>query len=539
MTEKETVEQFEQEYLSKILGFCYKKVSIREDAEDLASEIALEVWKAIYAKKEILNLNAFVWSVSNHTFFNWLRSKKYGSTVYLTELFASTDNTEENLILKEQENLLHREIAMLAENYRQATVLYYFEGKCCDEIATILGKSVGTVKWWLHDSRKSIEKGLNTMREYGEKSYNPGTLFMSCQGLPGADNEPMSCAKRKLPQNILLAAYNEPLTVEQLSIEIGTTVPYIEDEVKNLVANQIMREVSRGKYQTDFVILPGSNTSISHKIYNACFPGYYNELMGFLEQHKTLLSSSSFNTANFTWNRLLWVYIHIITDLASSKFKHEVFKTVSYPDIPTRPNGGKWIALGYNNGWFSDHNESQQDWKEYIPFDGPVHKTNKEFAQGYFHYWSGLDSNVFFDIPNGVFALCRDIIKGVLSVDELTDEHKYLFSIAVEKKLFIKESDEFKQNYYFVERKCWALLEELAYEFYTQVEKYFNTAYKIVLDEYMKTIPKHLFWQMGNFLSNHLGTFVTCSLYEGVKSGMLSKQDENNKTWLSLFASEE
>ena len=242
MIEKETIEQFEQEYLSKILGFSYQKTNNREDAEDLASEIALEVWKSIHAKKDIENFNAFVWSVSNHTFYKWLRSKKQSSTVYLTELFASTDNTEEQFYLKEQKNLLHREIALLAENYRKATVLYYFEEKSCNEIALILNKSVGTIKWWLHDSRKSIKEGLNTMRKYGEKSYNPGTLFMSCQGLPGADNEPMSCAKRKLPQNILLAAYNEPLMIEQLCMEIGATAPYIEDEVKNLMDNQLIKE---------------------------------------------------------------------------------------------------------------------------------------------------------------------------------------------------------------------------------------------------------------------------------------------------------
>lgn len=50
-----------------------------------------------------------------------------------------------------------------------------------------------------HDARNLIKKGLDTMRKYGEKSYHPGTLFMSCQGMPGADNQPMSCAKRMLP----------------------------------------------------------------------------------------------------------------------------------------------------------------------------------------------------------------------------------------------------------------------------------------------------------------------------------------------------
>lgn len=65
------------------------------------------------------------------------------------------------------------------------------------------------------------------MREYGEKSYNPETLVLSCQGDSGADNEPMSCAKRKLPQNILLSAYQESLTIGQLCMELGMPAAYV------------------------------------------------------------------------------------------------------------------------------------------------------------------------------------------------------------------------------------------------------------------------------------------------------------------------
>jgi len=44
---------------------------------------------------------------------------------------------------------------------------------------------------------------------------------------------------------------------------------------------------------------------------------------------------------------------------------------------------------------------------------------------------------------------------------------------------------------------------------------------------------------MNNFLTNPLGHFVNMSLYEGMKNGILSQPDENNKSWLSLFASED
>lgn len=533
----DALKRLEEEYLDKILGFCYQKVNTREDAEDLASEIALEVLKSVRSGKEIGNMGAFVWSVSNHTFFKWLRRKKYGSTAYLDEVFTSPDNVEEECIFRETENILHREIALLSEKYRKVVVMYYFEGKSCGEIGAILGRSSGTVKWWLHDARTFIKEGFDIMREYGEKSYNPGTLFLSCQGTPGADNEPMSCARRKLPQNILLAAYREPQTLAELCGELGTPAAYIEDEVGNLVKNQLMKELPGGKYQTDFVILPNDDMDIASKIYNACFPGYYDALMDFLGAHRELLSGGKFNTAGFSWDRLLWVYIHVITDIVAMRFRTEVCRAVAYQDMPLRPDGGRWIAQGYNAGLPGGKCERDDGWREYVPWDGPVHKTGKAFAQGYFHYWSGVDSSIFFGVPDDVFALCRDIIEGRLSVQGLDEEQKYLFGVALEKRLFIREGDAFRQNYYFVGGEERLRLYELAGEFYPAASDYLQKAYGIILEEHGAGVPKPLRWQMGNFLSNFLGIFVTGSLYEGMGRHALSEPDENNREWLSLFAS--
>lgn len=541
MNGTEALKRFEEEYMDKVLGFCYQKVNNRENAEDLSVEITLEVLRAIRSGKEIENLGAFVWSVSNHTFFKWLRARKYGSTVYLDDLFASLENIEDEYIRRETENILHREVALLSEKYRKAVVLYYFEGKSCSEIGALLGKSGGTVKWWLHNARNSIKEGFDAMREYGEKSYNPGTLTVSCQGDAGADNEPMSCAKRKLPQNILLAAYQEPLTIEQLCMELGTPAAYVEDEVENLVSNQLMKEVSYGKYQTDFVILPWGEpkdqTSIAIKIYETCFPGYFDALTAFLERHKALLSGGKFNMAGFSWDRLLWVYLHIVTEYAVDRFRVEECGIVPYRDMPDRPNGGRWIALGFNNCSFGCGNP-EQGWKEYIAWQGPLHKTAKSFVQGYFHYWSGLSGDVFFEIPDDVFVLCRDIILGTVSTRDLTEEQKYLFSIALEKKLFLKEGEKFRQNYYFLPRKEMEQLYRTAMEFYPTALEFLQRAYGMVLEENEASIPKRLRWQMGNFLSNNLGIFVTGSLYEGMRKNMLSVPGENDREWLSLFASE-
>ena len=536
MTEQEALLRvFETEMIPKIYGFCRVKLGAVEDAEDLSQDICLEVLQAIHAGKEIGNLNAFVWSVSNHMFYNWLRKKKHGTTAYLSELIASDEDIAGEYLLREQKNLLRRELSLMSGNYRRAVVMHYYDRMSCEEIGRVLGRSAGTVKWWLHDARAAIEKGMNTMREYGEKSYRPGKLSLSCTGNPGGNFEPMACVQRKSAQNILLAAYREPMTILQLCEELGISAPYMEDEVEYLVANQLMKALPGGKYQTDFVILRGNNPRAADRIYATVFPAYYEQLMAFLSSKKAILTETRFNTAGFSWERLLWVYIHMLSDFAVNLYRYEHNISVKYEDIPMRPCGGKWIAFGFENGFGLDE---KIKWERYHVFDGPVHKVGDVFAQGFFHVWSGADSSVFFGTPDEVFALCREIVKGNVKTERMNEEQKYLFSIALENKLFVKTDDGFVQNYYYVNHAERRELEQLAREFYGTASPLIARAWDIVMDEYAPTVPRHLHPQMGNFLANQLNHFVTCSLQCAYRNGDLSEPDERNREWLSLFASE-
>lgn len=534
MTESDILHLLEEEYFDKILGFCCLRMNTREEAEDLAQDIALELIKIVRQGKTIDSLGAFIWRVSNNIFLKRLRDKKYGGIVYLPDGIPSRDDTEEEFVRREQENLLRREIALLSENYRKAVVMYYFDGKSTAEIAGELRKSPGTVKWWLHDARNLLKEGIHTMREFGERSFKPETLVLSCQFYPGADGEPMSCAKRKSTQNILLAAYRQPLTIEDLCVELGIAAPYIEDEVQYLVDNQLMRETAGGRYQTDFVILENPPQTMDDRIVDACFPAAYDILMNFLEQHRAILTSNEYNPVGFSWKRLLWVYIHMITDFFILKYKLEECGVITGNDVPQRPNGGKWIALGY----VKSRENPERSYRSYETWDGPVHKPS-ESVQGFYHWWSGRNSRVFFDLPEGVFRLCGEIITGETDVSALSDDQKYLFSIALDNHLFVRDdTGTFRPNYYYCAYDRLYELETLANEIYPQFKPYLDTAYDIIKSTLVPDVPKHLMKQAANRLSNYLYIFITRSLYEAEQRSLLSTPTETDRHWLSLYATE-
>lgn len=533
MTESDILRLLADEYFDKILGFCYIRMNTREEAEDLAQDISLELIKLVRRGQNIDNLGAFCRRVSENLFLKRLRQKKTGSTVYLPEDILSSERIEEEIIRRETENLLRREIAFLSENYRKAVVMHYFDGKNITEIAGTLRKSPGTVKWWLHDARNLLKEGIHTMREFGERSFKPENLVLSCQFSPGADGEPMSCAKRKSAQNILLAAYRQPLTIEELCTELGIAAPYIEDEVQYLTYNQLMRKVGADRYQTDFVILENPSPRMYDQIVEACFPAFSDLLFAFLEDHRSLLTSPEYNPAGFSWERLLWVYIHMVTEFMTSRYKGEECHVITSDKVPERPNGGRWIALG-----FTDSRESPEraDYS-YEQWDGPVHKPS-EYVQSFHHWWSGLDSNVFFDIPEGVFRLCGGILAGKTAPAALSDDQKYLLSIALDKHLLVKDGDTFRPNYYSCRYDRLVELAELTNTVYPQFKPHLDAAYKIITDTLVPDVPKHLLPQAANRLSNSLHIFITRSLYDANERGFLSVPTENDRPWLSLYAAE-
>ncbi|MBQ4576027.1 MAG: RNA polymerase sigma factor [Clostridia bacterium] len=536
MTEQNVlIEQYESEYIAKVYGFCRMKLGGDSEAADMAQEISLQVIRSIRGGYPVENLGAFVWSVSNHVFCNLLRSRKRSRVVYGADympvygMIPSEDDPEAEWIRREEVVLLRRQLAMMQKNWRQTIILHYFEERSCDDIAGKLGVPVGTVKWWLYDARKAIRKGMNQMNEtFGEKSYRPGKLCISCQYTPGADGEPMSCAKSLLNQNILLAAYKKPLTIRELCGELGIAAPYMEDAVAYLVENQLMREAEAEKYQTDFVIMPGANGELGNRIYRENFPAFGKALFAFLEEHRKELTSPAINPAGFTWERLLWVYIQVIVCHAIDHYRIKVCDVACGDRIPYRPNGGRWIALGFDDSI----NPNTQEWHDYHPSDGPVHRSGG--VQGYFHKWSGTSSQTYFDLPEEVFDLCRRFAEGKLDTDALTEEDKFHFGIAIEKKLITRTEQGYRQNYYYANTGACKRLIAIAEDFYSIAKPYFDAAWKLVLDIYLPTMPKHLEWQKGNLFANNLNMFINCSYYDAVKEGLLSEPDDN-RYWLSLF----
>lgn len=123
----------------------------------------------------------------------------------------------------------------------------------CD-IAANLSLSLETVKKRLQRARTILKEGMDMAREFGVRSYKPEQIVFAMNGNVGKKGQPWSIITHLFYKNIFLETYENPETAEELSLELGIALPYMEDELEYLVREELLRKVGN-KYETNFPIV--------------------------------------------------------------------------------------------------------------------------------------------------------------------------------------------------------------------------------------------------------------------------------------------
>ncbi|MBO7274688.1 MAG: sigma-70 family RNA polymerase sigma factor [Clostridia bacterium] len=239
-----------EEVSKTIFSYCMAKTPTREEAEDLSQDILYELIKSAANIRDDKAFYAFMWGVAGNVYKQWYRKKLKNKTCELTK-----DIPMEELFLEDDGSdiyLLRRELTLLSEKYRKATILYYIERRSCGEISSLLNITESMVKYLLFKSRKILKEGMNMERNLGELSYNPKTLIPMYSG--HGPNQFWQFMQSKIKQNIVSACYNDALTVQQISLETGIPLPYLDDEIKELEDKQVI--IREGKhYQANVIVV--------------------------------------------------------------------------------------------------------------------------------------------------------------------------------------------------------------------------------------------------------------------------------------------
>lgn len=329
--------------MNYLFSAALKKCGNFDDAEDLTSEVLLA---ALKYPKEIRDIKKWLSAVLNRKYYDMLRRKYKLPTV-------SISLVPEDMLPCEEENSdvpsseeIRREVAYLSGKYREVIVRHYLNGEKVQSIADKLGIPKGTVLSRLSAGREQIRKGFDSMERYEKQSYQPERLEITCNGCMGLNGEPQSPVNDDMmKQNILIAAYEKPVTCAEIALALGIPTAYIENAVNDLVSSELMQKKG-DKVFTDFMITTPEqilkSLDVQIEFSKRHYDAIWNLMSGFIAEIKDITKALCLTESE----RRKLEYFFIL-HLFSTGIYQAVQRIVpSKETFPLRPDGGRWIAFG-------------------------------------------------------------------------------------------------------------------------------------------------------------------------------------------------
>lgn len=357
------------------------------DAEDLVQETMLAALLAIEQGKEIGDPGAWLKGVLHRKYYDFLRQKYRRPTVSFDALYEQhweqmqeEDEQLRRLERTEEAEEIRGELARLAGIYREVLVRYYMRGESVGQIARALGIPANTVKSRLHAGREHIRKDF-TMEKYEKQSYEPESLNLAMAGGLGINGEPFNLGVHNsmIMQNLLILAYDKPVTLRELSEALGIAVAYIEPEVNRLVDGELMKRVGDRVY-TDFIICREEDRQAAVGAQQELADRRYREIWEIVEQGLARLREQDFyRKQRMEARRKLESQVVMSILVIPVRSAHrEIAGELPYASYPDRKNGGKWYALGQHFEAHYDADSEQHAYRKYW-IDGQSNSILEEY----------------------------------------------------------------------------------------------------------------------------------------------------------------
>ncbi len=341
------MKDFAENYMEALYYFCLKKTGDSYEAEDLTQDIALNILTAINGGTIPESFSGWIWQIARNRYSKWAaRRHRYGESVTGSdiadlEIADESDDILGEMIHAEEINLLRRELSFISGEYRNIVTAFYLEDRSIRDIAASLSLPESVVKQRLYRARKILKEGMNMAREFGKKSYKPEEVNFTSSGSQPS-GLPWSAVQRSIPKNILLEASNNPSTLEELSVELGVALPYMEEEVE-ILHKATLLEKEGDKYVTNFFIL---DKECREAVYNALRRGSKERsrlLSEIIEDNLPAIRELGIAADHITDNEIKWWLIPDAVDYCIKKS----FADLSTYKPKTRANGESWGFVGY------------------------------------------------------------------------------------------------------------------------------------------------------------------------------------------------
>jgi RNA polymerase sigma-70 factor (ECF subfamily) len=168
-------------YRHQVLNTCYRFVQNQADAEDIAQEVFMELFRSLPDFQAQSKISTWIYRIAVNKALDWLRQKKrkkrlqwvtsfWSGAARNDEVFAvaSAENPLRDLEQAERARILINALAELPESQRVAFTLSQYEGLSYEEIGDIMATTLAAVESLLHRARQNLRKRLYDYYRHAE-----------------------------------------------------------------------------------------------------------------------------------------------------------------------------------------------------------------------------------------------------------------------------------------------------------------------------------------------------------------------------------
>lgn len=160
-------------YQQKVFGTCISFIPNKEDAEDVAQEVFLEIFKSISKFKRDSKLSTWIFKITTNKCLEFIRKKNakkrfafmqtiLGNEIPFDQTNYFTEINHPGIILenKEKTAIIYKAINTLPESQKVIFTLAKIDGKSYQEIIEITEKSLSSVESLMFRAKKNLQEKL-------------------------------------------------------------------------------------------------------------------------------------------------------------------------------------------------------------------------------------------------------------------------------------------------------------------------------------------------------------------------------------------
>jgi len=524
-------------YIEPIYRFCCKRLSNRHDAEDLASEIVCHVLEGM-GRYEIDSLDAWVWRIAHNRYARFVDGKNRQQLVFIEEdaLLDAMDQShwfmeEDYCQLDAQETIQEYQqvfeyLHTLSAAYRDIFVDYYLGEMTVRSLAKKYALPETTVKWRLNVSRQKIREWIG--ENHMEKIYKRiNWETTTCNGSLDTDRY----LHTQIARAICQAAYEKPLTVEEISMSTGIPAMYIEDELPRLEYGDAICRTGN-KYATDFIIFRLQDRKKTEESSAALVTRIADRLEELFAGKKEAVEKMEFYGHDFGMDRLGYFLIPYLLRRKLSTVKEKL--QLQNGPFPPRKDGGY--------GWFlvEETTDEQEMITEYVAgcnVAGDDSGSKNAIESHIYYYWIGkyFENDLYHN--GGIRWMCAKGIpqnsrNGIVKKGELSADDA---ARIVQRNLLAKYGEDYRLNYAcFTQEAFTAFAELFAFED-EEMEKLLAEWILTVQKSFRKFVPKRLESQINPWVSYYLQQLIGNVTDELIRRSVLRRPKQEKPLTDGIF----